>query len=129
LAKGVRAEQIEIVRDGTDIPRQGHHWRQLDPEVIGQIREGFRFVLLHAGNIGFYGAWDTLVAAARQLAADGVGLVFVGEGTARATGSSATGVSNIRFRPFPRQQNPIGTGCTRRALNHCKARPGRRGCA
>lgn len=101
LAKGVRAEQIEIVRDGTDIPPPGAPPRQLDPEVIGQIREGFRFVLLHAGNIGFYGAWDTLVAAARQLEADGVGLVFVGEGAQRAQlEAAATGVSNIRFLPF-----------------------------
>jgi hypothetical protein len=101
LAKGVRSEQIEIVRDGTDIPPPGAPPRQLDPEVIGQIREGFRFVLLHAGNIGFYGAWDTLVAAARQLEADGVGLVFVGEGAQRAQlEAAATGVSNIRFLPF-----------------------------
>lgn len=101
LAKGVRAEQIEIVRDGTDISPPGAPPRQLDPEVIGQIREGFRFVLLHAGNIGFYGAWDTLVAAARQLEADGVGLVFVGEGAQRAQlEAAATGVSNIRFLPF-----------------------------
>src|SRR5580765_4144877 len=101
LAKGVRAEQIEIVRDGADIPPSGAPPRQLDPEVIGQIREGFRFVLLHAGNIGSYGAWDTLVAAARQLAADGVGLVFVGEGAQREQlEAAATGVSNIRFLPF-----------------------------
>jgi hypothetical protein len=101
LAKGVRAEQIEIVRDGADIPPPGAPPRQLDPEVIGQIRGGFRFVLLHAGNIGSYGAWDTLVAAARQLAADGVGLVFVGEGAQREQlEAAATGVSNIRFLPF-----------------------------
>jgi hypothetical protein len=101
LAKGVRSEQIEIVRDGTDISPPGAPPRQLDPEVIGQIRDGFRFVLLHAGNIGFYGAWDTLVAAARQLEADGVGLVFVGEGAQRAQlEAAATGVSNIRFLPF-----------------------------
>jgi hypothetical protein len=108
LAKGVRSEQIEIVRDGTDIPPPGAPPRQLDPEVIGQIREGFRFVLLHAGNIGFYGAWDTLVAAARQLEADGVGLVFVGEGAQRAQlEAAATGVSNIRFLPiFPGNKIP-----------------------
>jgi hypothetical protein len=55
LAKGVRSEQIEIVRDGTDIPPPGAPPRQLDPEVIGQIREGFRFVLLHAGHAGCCG--------------------------------------------------------------------------
>ena len=101
LAKGVRADRIKIVRDGTDIPAAGAPQVPLDSEVIRQIREGFRFVVLHAGNIGFYGAWETLVAAAKQLSGDGIGLVFVGEGAQRAQlESSAAGVSNIRFLPF-----------------------------
>jgi len=101
LAKGVCADQIEIVRDGAEIPSAGASGPQLDSEVIRQIREGFRFVVLHAGNIGFYGAWETLVAAAKQLSGNGVGLVFVGEGAQRAQLESlASGVSNIRFLPF-----------------------------
>jgi len=41
-------------------------------EVIRTIRGSFSFVLVHAGNLGFYGAWNTLVAAARSLAKEGV---------------------------------------------------------
>jgi glycosyltransferase involved in cell wall biosynthesis len=101
LAKGVRAEQIAIIRDGTDIFPGGAAQPQLDAEVIRKIRAEFRFVLLHAGNIGFYGAWDTLIAAAKQLTADGIGFVFVGEGAQRAQlESAANGSSNIRFLPF-----------------------------
>ncbi|HEX9233941.1 MAG TPA: glycosyltransferase family 4 protein [Candidatus Acidoferrum sp.] len=101
LAKGVRADRIEIVRDGTEILPSGAPQPQSDSEVIRQIREGFRFVVLHAGNIGFYGAWETLVAAAKQLSDDGVGFVFVGEGAQRAQlESMASGISNIRFLPF-----------------------------
>ncbi len=101
LAKGVRADRIEIVRDGTEILPSGAPQPQSDSEVIRQIREGFRFVVLHAGNIGFYGAWETLVAAAKQLSGDGVGFVFVGEGAQRAQlESMASGISNIRFLPF-----------------------------
>ena len=55
-----------------------------DREVIQAIRGDFRFVLLHAGNLGFYGAWDTLLTAARELENDGVGLVFVGDGAQRS---------------------------------------------
>jgi colanic acid biosynthesis glycosyl transferase WcaI len=107
LGKGVHAEQIEIVRDGTEIvlentqPAQQMQDARLDHEVIRTIRGDFAFVLLHAGNIGFYGAWETLIAAVRQLADDGISLVFVGEGAQRAQlESTAQGASNIRFLPF-----------------------------
>jgi len=101
VAKGVRAEQIAIIRDGTEIPDGGAPASQFDVEVIRQIRDGFRFVLLHAGNIGFYGAWNTLISAAKELAGDGVGFVFVGEGAQRAQlEAMANGVSNVRFLPF-----------------------------
>jgi colanic acid biosynthesis glycosyl transferase WcaI len=105
--KGVRVEQIEIVRDGTEIApadKQAAQQKQpapLDDEVMRTIRGDFTFVLLHAGNIGFYGAWETLIAAARQLTGEGVGLVFVGEGAQRAQAESAArGASNVRFLPF-----------------------------
>jgi len=101
LAKGVRAERIEIVRDGTEILAAQARPPQLDSEVMREIRNGFRFVLLHAGNIGFYGAWETLIAAAKQLAGDGVGLVFVGEGAQRAQlETAAKGLANVRILPF-----------------------------
>jgi len=77
-------------------------------------------VLLHAGNIGFYGAWGTLLAAAKELAADQVGFVFVGEGAQRdALAAEAKDISNVKFLPFfPRQQNSIGAGGSRRAFDH-----------
>jgi glycosyltransferase involved in cell wall biosynthesis len=104
VGKGVRSDHIEIVRDGTEIvsdnAQQGAR-TQLDDEVIRTIRGDFRFVLLHAGNIGFYGAWKTLIAAAKQLRGDGIGLVFVGEGAQRAElEAAANGASNVRFLPF-----------------------------
>jgi colanic acid biosynthesis glycosyl transferase WcaI len=101
VAKGVPAKQMEIVRDGTEVSTGADPAPQLDAEVIRQIRDGFRFVLLHAGNIGFYGAWNTLISAARDLAGDGVGFVFVGEGAQRAQlEATANGLSNVRFLPF-----------------------------
>jgi len=58
-------------------------------------------VLLHAGNLGFYGGWSTLLSGARQLAPDGVSLVFVGDGAQRAQlEREAAGAANIRFLPF-----------------------------
>jgi glycosyltransferase involved in cell wall biosynthesis len=101
IAKGVDPKRIAIVRDGAVMPMKGSSQPPLDPEVIRAIRGEFRLVLLHAGNLGFYGAWDTLLAAARQLQNDGVGFVFVGEGAERdRLETAAAGIKNVRFLPF-----------------------------
>jgi glycosyltransferase involved in cell wall biosynthesis len=48
MAKGIRAEQIEIVRDGTEI-LPGAPQPVLDPEVIRKIRGDFGFVFVGEG--------------------------------------------------------------------------------
>jgi colanic acid biosynthesis glycosyl transferase WcaI len=101
IAKGVEASRVVVVRDGTEIAPVGAPAPQLDSEVIRAIRGDFRFVLLHAGNLGFYGAWETLLAAARQLESHGIGLVFVGEGAQlEKIQAAAAGAKNVRFLPF-----------------------------
>jgi len=101
VAKGVPAERVAIVRDGVEIAAVSSAAPELDSDVTSAIRSGFRFVLLHAGNLGFYGAWQTLLAAAHELEVDGVGLVFVGDGAQRATLEAAAARStNVRFLPF-----------------------------
>jgi glycosyltransferase involved in cell wall biosynthesis len=101
IAKGVAAAGIEIVRDGTDISPSGAPKLLLDGEIIRTIRGDSKFVLLHAGNLGFYGAWETLITAVREFEADGVGLVFVGEGAQRARIEAlARETRNVRFLPF-----------------------------
>ena len=101
IAKGVEASRVLVIRDGADIPLPGASLPEPDPDVVRAIRAGFSFVLLHAGNLGFYGAWRSLVTAARKLANDGVGLVFVGDGAQRAEAEAiAAGADNIRFLDF-----------------------------
>jgi len=101
IAKGVQPARIEIVRDGAEILPPNAAQPQLDREVIHAIRGDFKFLLVHAGNLGFYGAWDTLLEGARELADDGIALVFVGEGAQRAQLVAASmGSSNVRFLPF-----------------------------
>jgi colanic acid biosynthesis glycosyl transferase WcaI len=100
IAKGVEPSRVSVVRDGADM-RHTPAQQQLDPEVVRAIRKDFRFVMLHAGNLGFYGAWDTLLEAARGLEQDGVGLVFVGDGAERARlQNAAAGIPNVRFLDF-----------------------------
>lgn len=102
IAKGVHPAHVVVVRDGTPVPIGAPSADQPDVrEVIGQIRCGFPFVVLHAGNLGFYGAWETLLRAAQLLEDDGVGFVFVGQGAARSQIEAASrGCSAVRFLPF-----------------------------
>jgi colanic acid biosynthesis glycosyl transferase WcaI len=101
VAKGVDPERVLIVRDGTDILPANAASPTVDPEVLRAIRGSSSFVLVHAGNLGFYGAWHTLVSATRSLANEGVSLVFVGDGAQRSqVESAAAGSENIRFLDF-----------------------------
>ena len=100
-AKGVAPDRIDVVRDGAETSSSPTSASDFDLEVIREIRGNFRFVLLHAGNLGFYGAWETLLAAARELQNDGVGLVFVGDGAQRPRLQNLAGdIPNVRFLPF-----------------------------
>lgn len=109
LAKGVAPERVVIVRDGASLPATMPN--PDDPgvrKIVEEIRCGFPFVVLHAGNLGFYGAWGTLLQAAELLRNDGTGLVFVGGGANRAAlETSAAKFPNVRFVPFrPVEQVP-----------------------
>ena len=59
LAKGVAPERVVVVRDGSSPPAR---CRIASHPAVQEIRCGFPFVVLHAGNLGFYGAWSTLAA-------------------------------------------------------------------
>ena len=105
VAKGVAPERVVIVRDGSSFPSSLPE--SSDP-VVQKIRSGFQFVAIHAGNLGFYGAWNTLLKAAEILRNENIGLVFVGDGANRAIlQASAQSSPNVRFLPFfPAEQVP-----------------------
>jgi glycosyltransferase involved in cell wall biosynthesis len=105
LSKGIEPERVVVVRDGAVIPEcmpAGDH------PIARELRCGFPFVILHAGNLGFYGAWGTLIKVAQMLDGDGVGLVFVGDGTNRSELEAlAQGCPRVKFLPFrPPEQVP-----------------------
>jgi colanic acid biosynthesis glycosyl transferase WcaI len=98
LAKGIHPEKVVVIRDGvapfssTPAP---------DNPVTRQIRCGFSFVVLHAGNLGFYGAWDNMVKAAEILKNEDVGFVFVGDGAnSTRLEEAARDRANVRVLPF-----------------------------
>jgi glycosyltransferase involved in cell wall biosynthesis len=98
LAKGAAPDRVVVVRDGSSptgpLPDRAH-------PAVQEVRCGFPFVVLHAGNLGFYGAWSTLLKAAEILRNENTGLVFIGDGANRqAMQSSVNGSPNVRFLPF-----------------------------
>lgn len=109
LSKGVAPERVVVVRDGASLPVSMPDAN--DPatrKIIEEIRCGFSFVVLHAGNLGFYGAWGALLKAAEILRDENIGFVFVGGGANRASlEASAANSPNVRFLPFrPAEQVP-----------------------
>jgi glycosyltransferase involved in cell wall biosynthesis len=106
VAKGVASDRVVVSRDGIDIPDSV---APAENFVAREIRGEFRFVLVHAGNLGFYGAWQTLISAVRLLENEGVGLVFIGEGAMKPqVEAMAAGCSAIRFLPFrPASEVPL----------------------
>jgi glycosyltransferase involved in cell wall biosynthesis len=106
VAKGVDPARVVVSRDGIDIPATVP---SPDNSVARKIRGDFRFALVHAGNIGFYGAWETLISAVRMLESEGVGLVFIGEGAMKPqVAAMAEGCRAIRFLPFrPASEVPL----------------------
>ncbi|HEV2489363.1 MAG TPA: glycosyltransferase family 4 protein [Candidatus Acidoferrales bacterium] len=98
LAKGVAPDRVVVVRDGASAaasPVPANH------PAIAEIRGSASFVVLHAGNLGFYGAWPTLLEAAKSFNGDGTQLVFVGDGAIREHLQEASrDCPSIRFLPF-----------------------------
>jgi colanic acid biosynthesis glycosyl transferase WcaI len=98
---GIDPDKIFVVRSGVETLPQGSPTPPINPAVTQTIRENFRFVLLHAGNLGFYGAWDTIIAAARKLENENIRFVFVGDGAERSRLENlAAGATNVQFLPF-----------------------------
>ena len=106
VAKGVDAARVVVSRDGIEIPEAVP---SPDNSVAREIRGDFRFALVHAGNLGFYGAWQTLISAVRMLEKEGVGLVFIGEGAMKPqVEAMAEGCRAVRFLPFrPANEVPL----------------------
>jgi glycosyltransferase involved in cell wall biosynthesis len=98
ISKGVDPARVVVIRDGTPssgpVPSSNH-------PAIREIRGEADFVALHAGNLGFYGAWPTLLKAAAILPRNGIRLVFVGDGANRLQMQEQNQECPlVRFLPF-----------------------------
>ena len=90
IAKGVRPDRISVVANGAAPPKPGH-----DRAITRRIRRDTPFAIVHAGNIGVAGAWETLLQAQELLRGDAE-FICVGDG-AYAEQVKSRG---IRVEPF-----------------------------
>jgi hypothetical protein len=98
LSKGIYPGKIKVIRHGAptirSLPSPSH-------SIAREIQCDFPFAVIHAGNLGFYGAWETLISAAKLVEREGIGFVFVGDGAAKTfIQEMALGCNNVRFLPF-----------------------------
>ncbi len=128
VGKGVSSERVVVVRTGAAPPVAGDRMSGVgvapgavapaaasaaltpgDPGVRRRVRGDLAFVVLHAGNLGFAGAWETLVKGFARLDDGGAGLVFVGDGARRhqvqqtaelALHTARAAEGRVRFLPF-----------------------------
>ena len=98
VSKGVHPGRVVVIRDGTPLPAPA---APADHPAIREIRGSAEFVVLHAGNLGFYGAWPTLLNAAKALPQNGIRIIFVGDGANRKQlEESSQGCPVVRFLSF-----------------------------
>lgn len=93
---GARPGRVTIVHNGTAVDRDPDPAARAEPRAVA-IRGSADFVVMHAGEVGMRGAFDTLIAAAGAFD-PGTDLVFMGEGTERVRlETAATSLPQVRF--------------------------------
>ena len=105
VEKGLDINRVVVVRDGAE---RFESFPSTDDQAVSEIRGGFPFVVVHAGNLGFAGAWETILEAARLLRGEEIQFVFVGNGSSKARLQClAHDLPHVSFMPFlPEEQIP-----------------------
>lgn len=98
IEKGLPPERVIVLRHGAEpveLPTS------LNPDLKRKIRADYPLVVMYSGNIGFAGAWETILESAKALAGTGIRFVFIGEGTQKATLLELTkGLPHVEFLPY-----------------------------
>jgi colanic acid biosynthesis glycosyl transferase WcaI len=95
---GARGDRVRVIHNGAELGPDPLRSDRGHP-IACEVRSGFDFVVLHAGNLGFAGAWDTLIDAAQRLE-PGIGMVFLGDGAAEdQIAQAAAAAPNVAMLP------------------------------
>jgi UDP-N-acetylglucosamine:LPS N-acetylglucosamine transferase len=90
ISKGVPPDRISVVANGAPPPKP-----KSDPAITRRIRRDAPFAIVHAGNLGVAGAWETVLQA-QELLREAAEFICVGDG-AYAEQIKSRG---IRVEPF-----------------------------
>ena len=103
IKKGISYNKIVVIRHGTAKYIAGD---EIDDNLINQIRKPYKFIFMHAGNIGYYGAWESMIEAFKEVRNKDIGFIFVGEGKKKKKlQEKSQSCQNIKFLPFqPREK-------------------------
>ena len=104
LEKGVDLKKTIVIRHGSQ--ELTANLLNPNPLVVKELKCGFNMAIIHAGNLGHYGAWDTIIESAHRLKNGTAGFVFIGEGVVKDDLlRQSKGCDKIRFLPFrPRSE-------------------------
>ncbi|MBW3589277.1 MAG: glycosyltransferase family 4 protein [Actinobacteria bacterium] len=92
LDKGVDPRKVIVIPHGSP-SKVGAPERA----IVEELRQGAGFVVAHAGNIGWGGAWETIIDAAKMLNGE-ASFLFIGEGV-KADQVVNSGQRVLPFRP------------------------------
>lgn len=99
----IASERLFVVPNGADPPLS-----LPEGSVVKRLRGGARWVVMHAGNLGVMGAWETLLAASRTWPPQ-TRLLFVGEG-AEAERVAAAGGEVTPYLPGSQLASVMAAG-------------------
>ena len=106
VAKGIAPTKVSVNRTSAVVHPELES-SDLTPEnteddlVRREIREAYEFVVVHAGNLGYAGNWENLVAAISVVDSSKVRLVFIGTGAhLKQLEEQSTDMQNIKFLPY-----------------------------
>ncbi|MDW8284994.1 MAG: glycosyltransferase family 4 protein [Bacteroidota bacterium] len=103
LSKNIKKDKIVVVRDGSPF---FENCNGNEANIQSLIRAKFSFVVGHTGNIGFGGAWDTILKSAHYLRdTSDIGFVFIGDGSCKYKLEKYSSELNIKIFPYFPIQN------------------------
>lgn len=101
--KGVSPQRIAVIHNGSaDVTEVA------DPVIMRELRGSSDFVLVHAGNIGYVGAWETIGASARILGTEAA-FLLVGDGP-RAREVAEMGLPTRPYQPLEQVASVMQAG-------------------
>lgn len=110
LRYGVEPSRVAVVRSGAPLGPEPQSMPSIaDEPVVQTLRKDHQLLVVHAGNLGYAGAWQTVLDAAAMLSSEATGFAFVGSGAMRGElEARAAGLDHVAFHDYrPSSELPL----------------------